>query len=116
MACNLIKCVEEYIITDNTSYVIDEGKLRILPDTNKNIIVITDIFLKDEYQNKKILNKFLNYLSEQFDEIWFTMCNLKMSLILMTTCLKGRYFVNRYTGEHYWKKQMICIIKKNMKK
>lgn len=27
-----------------------------------------------------------------------------MSCILLTTCLENVYFVNRYTGEHFWKK------------
>lgn len=39
-----------------------------------------------------------------FDEIWITQCNRIMSCILLTTCLDNVYFINRYTGEHYWKK------------
>lgn len=104
MVDNLIKCVEEYIDTDEISYYIDEGELHLLPNTNKNIIIISGIFLNPEYQNKKILKNFLIYLSEKFDEIWFIIFNLKMSLILMNTCMKGKYFVNCNTRDYFWKK------------
>ena len=30
-----------------------------------------------------------------------------MSCILLTTSLNDRYFINNYTGEHYWKKSGI---------
>jgi hypothetical protein len=99
---NLINCVNEYVNTDETLFTIPEGIIKFLIDSNKNIIYIHSFFLNAEFQNKGILKNFLKYLSENFDEIWFCQCNYVMGLILMTTKLDDKYFINKYTGEYYW--------------
>lgn len=101
---NLIKCVNDYVNTGETLFTIPEGMLGFLTVSDKNIIYIQSFFLNDEFQNKGILTKFLEYLSKNFDEIWFCKCNAVIGLILMTTKLNDKYFINNYTGEYYWKK------------
>lgn len=101
---NLIECVNKYVNTGETLFTIPEGIIRFLTISEKNIIYIHSLFLNNEFQNKGILTKFLEYLSQNFDEIWFCQCNPKMGLILMTTKLNDKYFINNYTGEYYWKK------------
>ena len=103
---NLINCLDIYIKTGQRHYLITEGEVHFYNknDTETGKIIIQGFFLKKEYQRIGILKEFLNYLSLYFDEIWFTQCNPMMSCILLTTCLNDRYFINRYTGEHYWTK------------
>ncbi len=99
---NLVNCLEISIKTGETFFEYDEGWIGFCVDVPKNAIMIQSFFLKEEYQRKGILKKFLNYLSKRFDEIWFFQCNYIMTYILLTTCLDNMYFVNRYTGEIYW--------------
>ena len=103
---NLINCLEKYIKTGERCYSIDEGHISFFnkDETPNNAIIIQSFFLVKDYQRLGILTKFLNYLSKIFDEIWFTQCNKIMTCILLTTSLDNIYFINRYTGEIYWKK------------
>ena len=100
---NFIICLNQYIKTGKQNYFINEGEIEFYnkKDTHYNAIIITRFFLKEEYQKIGIL---INFLCKSFDEIWFTQCNAIMSCILLTTCLQNIYFINRYAGEHYWKK------------
>lgn len=100
---NLVGCVEKYISTGCLKYDIEEGRIVFFPGNNDQIL-IHSFFLKENFQNRGILKTFLLYLSDHFDEIWFFQCNPTMSCILLTTALKNRYFVNRYTGEWIWTK------------
>lgn len=99
---NLIECVDKYLNTGELLYTIPEGHLKFISDSNKKNIHIHCIFLIDKFQNKGILTEFIKYLSVKFDEIWFYQCNVKIGLILMTTKLDDKYFINNYTGEYYW--------------
>ena len=102
MIDNLIACVEKFLRSGELSHVFAEGELVFLAASDRNQIFINKIYLNNKYQNKGILTMFLKYLAEHFKGIWFFQCNEFMSFILLTTCLDGKYFVNRYTGEHYW--------------
>lgn len=106
MIKNIINCLEIYLKTGEENYSIDEGDISFYNknETPNNTIIINSFFLKKEYQRCGILKEFIHYLSKRFDEIWFSECNRIMSCILLTTCLDNMYFINRYTGEHYWKK------------
>jgi len=88
------------------NFTFNEGKIIFFYDDTcqTNCIYVHGFWLNKEYQRLGILTNFLTYLSNQFDEIWIFQANFLMSCILLTTQIDGKYFINNYTGEHYWKK------------
>lgn len=81
-----------------------EGRLTFVDMKDKTKIGINTILLKKPFNNHCVFNTFVNYLAENFNEIWYYGSDggLKTGCSLITTKIGGIYFTRLNGPIFYW--------------